>query len=772
MKTIPKTLVALVLLAFTSTAGAQIARRPLPEVDVFLGADADGNTTPGAQVPFGFVVLQPDTERPSTSGYRSADRIIGFSHTHVSGTGGASKYGNFRVSPEVDAHEIPVAQAKSNEVAWPGYYAVTTGEGQQAIRAELTASRLVGFHRYTFPRSSHAYLVIDVSSAVVNWWGTPQRPVRCEAQAGDAGHITGTCTFRGGWNAGEYTLYFATAFNEPVKASGVCSGTDLGRYGCDSKQVKTGEEWKAAWAWAEFDASTTPTVEMKLAVSFLGYNKAEQNLREVASWDFDYARLEAEKQWTDALAKIDVEGGTPEQRNIFYSSLYRAHVMPHDLTGENAWWRSDEPHYEDFYTLWDTFRTLHPLLTVIQPERQRDMVRSLVDTYRHTGWLPDARIAGSNGLTQGGSNGDVLIADAIVKGLKGIDYETAYQALLKDANTDSPDHITVGREKMSVYSKLGYMPLEQDRSGSRTMEYAYDDFAISQVASALGKSADVAEYRRRSLFWKNLWDSETQSIRPRSADGTWMKDFKRTAEFFRWSEPFYEGTPWQYSTYVPHDVQGLINRLGGDAAFVSWLDEFFNGGNYNPGNEPDLLAPWLYVHAGRPDRTQEVVRGLLRKHYKTGRAGLPGNDDAGTMTSWYVWTSLGLYPNAGQNYYYIGAPSFSKARINTGDGREFTIEAVNVSDTNRYIQSAALNGQPLTRAFLCHSELVRGGSLVLQMGPSPSNWGTKERPPLLTYALVPAVTDAAGHGRVSAVDAHPPRKHDVSIAIAFRVAGE
>jgi predicted alpha-1,2-mannosidase len=729
MKNILRTFSALVLIAtLLGTAAAQTAARPFPAVDVFLGADGDGNTTPGAQVPFGFVVLQPDMERPSTSGYRSEDRIIGFSHTHVSGTGGASKYGNFRVTPELEFHQIPVAQTKSDEDASPGYYAVTIGAGGQAIRTELTASRLAGFHRYTFPHTTQAYLVIDVSSAVVNWWGTAQRPLHCEAQSGEGGHITGMCEFRGGWNPGKYTLYFAADFNRPVKASGVCSGTDLSRHGCNSKQVKTEEEWKAVWAWAEFDTSATPTVEMKLAVSFLGYDKAEQNLREFASWDFDRARLEAEKQWTDALSKIEVEGGTPEQRNIFYSSLYRVHVMPHDLTGENAWWQSSEPHYEDFYTLWDTFRTLHPLLTVIQPERQRDIVRSLIDTYRYTGWLPDARIAGANGLTQGGSNGDVVIADAIVKGFKGIDYETAYQALLKDANTDSPDHIMAGREKMSVYNKLGYMPLTQDRSGSRTMEYAYDDFAIAQVARALGKTADVAEYTRRSLFWTNLWDSDNKSIHPRWADGTWMKDFKRTAEFYRWSDPFYEGTPWQYSTYIPHDVQGLINRIGGDAGFVNWLDDFFNGGNYNPGNEPDLLAPWLYIHAGRPDRTQKVVRELLRKYYKSGRAGLPGNDDAGTMTSWYVWASLGLYPNAGQNYYYIGSPLFRKSTIHTGAGSEFTIETIDASDTNCCIQSATLNGHPLTRAFLYHSELVHGGKLVLQMGASFSGWATKERP--------------------------------------------
>jgi predicted alpha-1,2-mannosidase len=725
-----RTAICILLLALTEGLFAQASEGPpvFKEADVFLGVDADGNTTPGAQVPFGFIVLQPDTERPSTSGYRSAERIIGFSHTHVSGTGGASKYGNFRVTPMTGSLELPVAEVKSDEVAWPGYYAVTLRQGEHAIRSELTATRLVGFHRYTFPRTKSAHLVMEVSSVILNWWGMPQRPLSCDARAEQDGHLRGRCRWRGGWNPSEYQLYFAAEFDHVPTAVGACVGSSLVPRRCTTKDIQTQQEWQPAWAWASFDTSDQPIVQMKVAVSFIGYEKAQQSLREVADWNFDRARQNAERLWTDALATINVEGGTPEQRNVFYSSLYRVHVMPHELTGENVWWQSSEPHYEDYYTLWDTFRTLHPLLTLIQRERQRDMVRSMIDTYRHTGWMPDSRIAGANGLTQGGSNGDVLIADAIVKGLDGIDYKTAYEALIKNAETDSPDHIFYGREKMSVYKTLGYMPLEQERSGSRTMEYAYDDFAIAQVAHALGKLEDAKEYTRRSLFWANLWDTKTQSVRPRHSDGRWMEPFDRTAVTYPWSAPFYEGNPWQYSTYVPHDVQGLINRLGGDEAFTQWLDEFFKSGNYNPGNEPDLLAPWFYIHAGHPERTQATVRNLLAKYYKVGREGLPGNDDAGAMTSWFIWSALGIYPNAGQNYYYIGSPIFSRSTISLGAGKSFVIEARNAGAQNRYIQAAMLNGKALDRAFLQHSELISGGTLVLTLGPEPSTWGRSDRP--------------------------------------------
>lgn len=721
---------AITIIAASFLCSSGPAKQPVPpakmhDVDVFLGADGGGHTTPGAQVPFGFVSLQPDTEHPNSSGYRSGERVIGFSSTHVSGTGGSSKYGNFCVTPSIGTLGKPSSQVGSDEEAWPGYYAVTLDSRQGRIRAELTASRLVGFQRYTFPRDRTARLMIDVSSVIVNSGGTPQEPVACMAKTRSDGLLSGTCKFRGGWNPGEYQLYFAAQFDSRPTSISVGREIDVSN---PLNEVHTDKRGEKVWAWASFDTRKHAVIQMKLAVSFISIDKAEANLHEVATLDFDRALRRAERQWAVALGRIQIKGGSAAQRALFSSALYRAQVMPHDLSGENTWWRSSEPHYEDYYTLWDTFRTQDPLLTVIQPNRERDMVRSLVDTYRHTGWIPDARIAGSNGLTQGGSNGDVLIADAIVKGVRGIDYQTAYQALVKDADTDSPDPILYGREKVSTYKRLGYLPLSVGRSGSRTMEYAYDDFAIAEVAKALGRPDAAAEFRRRSLFWTNLWDAPSQSVRPRYADGRWLTPFDRKLTTKSWDSPFYEGSPWQYSTYVPHDVQGLINRTGGDAAFVSWLDQFFTGNGYDPGNEPDMLAAWLYIHAGRPDRSQAMVRQLLDKYFKPGRAGLPGNDDAGAMTSWYVWAAMGLYPNAGQAYYYIGAPVFTKVRIKAGRCRFFTIEARRPSPINLYIQSARLNGHPLDRAWLKHSELMAGGILDLQMGPQPSTWGNHARP--------------------------------------------
>jgi predicted alpha-1,2-mannosidase len=724
---------------------------PRPEpltsfVDPFVGVDRDGNTVPGAAVPFGFAHPSPDVVpnpafRFDTSGYESDKPIIGFSQTHVSGTGGESKYGNFRVTPEVGEVRLDgFASGKDRERAEPGYYTVhLTGPD---VTAELTTTRMVAVHRYTFPPTRQAQLLIDTGAVIFTGGGEGrrQRPIATTTRVVGPDRIEGSGNFIGGWNPSPYTLHFSAQFSRPFAAHGMWRGDRL----FEGADTVTGEQTTAG-AYATFDTREERTVEVKIGLSFISPAQARANIdRETAGAGFDVIRRRASEQWEAALSKLRVEGGTAEERGIFYTGLYRTHYMPHDLSGENAWWTSSEPHYEDYYALWDTFRTVHPLLTLIQPERQRDMVRSLVDTYRHTGWMPDARIAGANGMNQGGSNADCLIADAFVKGLRSIDYETAYRAMVKNAETDSPRPAYEGRE-LGDYVQRGYLSMRYERSASRTVEYAFNDFCIAQVARGLGKAADARRFLGRSGNWANLWDSETLSIRPRLESGAWMEPFDKTRLYmlegprFTWmSAPYYEGSAYQYSTYVPHDAAGLMARVGGPEAFVRWLDAFFGEGGgpalrpeglYTQGNEPDLLAPFLYIHAGRPDRTQSRVREIMRREYRTGRAGLPGNDDGGTMSSWYVWNAIGLYPNAGQDFYYVGSPIFTRAVIELGRGRQFEITAANTSADNKYVQAATLNGVPLERAWLRHAELARGGKLVLTMGPQPSSWGQSSPPP-------------------------------------------
>jgi predicted alpha-1,2-mannosidase len=722
------------LLLVASPSGA----RPEPPAELaspFFGVDGGGNTVPGASVPFGFVSLSPDTSRGSTSGYDSSGLILGFSHTHVSGTGGAGKYGNFRVTPAIGEDAWGnLAFPKAGEEASPGYYAVTLGRAGKQIRAELTASRLAGFHRYRFSPTSAARIVIDASATIPLGGGGP----RCsggEVQVIDDRHIAGSMTFVGGWGREHpYTLHFFAEFDRPALEVGRWHSSRGSFARTSGTGVSTGGDTRASLdnrlgAFATFDTRRDPVVQLKLGVSFVSIAQARQNLEgELPGWSFEQARAKARQQWSEALGKVEVDGGTKEQRRIFYSALYRSELMPHNLTGENVWWKSDEPHYEDFYTIWDTFRTLNPLLTLIEPERERGIVRSLLDTYRHDGWLPDARIAGETGPSQGGSNGDVLVADAIVKGLGGFDEKLAMDALLKDGDEQSDDPLNHGRE-LKDYVSLGYMSLSQTRSASRTLEYAFDDYAIASAAAKLGRGDIEKRYAARSQNWVNLWHGELKCIRPRYADGRWLENFDcgyeypdATSEW--WDAPFYEGSSRQYSTFVPHDVAGLIRRVGGRAAFVEWLDSFFNEGAYNHGNEPDILAPWLYIHAGRPDRTAERVRAIMATQYRDGRGGLPGNDDAGTLSSWYVWAAMGLFPNAGQPFYYIGSPVFARTVIHLEHGRSFVVEAPNTSAANLYVQGAELNGRKIDRAWLTHEEVARGGKLVLQLGPRPSVWGT------------------------------------------------
>lgn len=702
---------------------SQVPESLVDYVDPFIGVGDGGNTVPGAGIPFGFVRLSPDTANPSTAGYNPAEEILGFSHTHVSGTGGASKYGNFLVMPQAGELRIEDRGSdKNHETSTPGYYGVLLL--RDGIRAELTATRLAGMHRYTFSSRGQAHVLIDVGSVIrpeleARPWS--QRPVLCTVRFTAANRVEGTGHFTGGWNPSPYTLHFSAEFDRPFTASGVW------RDGKIQRGLSTAEG-RHVVAFAGFDTNKGSQVQLKLGVSFVSIEKAQANReQEIPHWDFDTVRRQARQAWEEVLARIRVDGGTIGQRAIFYTALYHSHFMPHDLAGENAWWRSQEPHYEDFYCLWDTFRTLHPLLTLIQSERQRDMVRSLVDTYKHTGWMPDARIAGANGMTQGGSNSDVLIADALSKGLSGIDYEVAYEAMIKNAEVDSPRPLHEGRE-VAEYKRRGYLSLKYNRSVSRTMEYAYNDFCLAQVAKALGHTEKHRQYVERSRNWMNLWDPEMRSVRPRYPDGRWLEPFSSThnypdEQYNYWEAPFYEGNGWQYSLFVPHDVRQLIVLVGGQQPFVDWLDEFFDQGIDNHANEPGFLAPFLYIHAGRPDRTAERVRHILATRYSTGPNGLPGNDDAGAMSSWYVWGAMGLYPNAGQPFYYIGSPLFRRSEVDLGNGKRFVIEAPETSEANRYVQHATLNGERLPRAWLLHSEVAQGGRLVLRMGPRPSAWG-------------------------------------------------
>jgi predicted alpha-1,2-mannosidase len=694
------------------------------EADPMVGTGSPGNTYPGAHLPFGFAAPSPDTDHPTSAGYSPTGRIVGFSQTHVSGTGGDSRYGNFRVTPVTGERRADrLAADRGAETASPGYYAVElTGP---RVLAELTATRRVGLHRYTFHTARVGHLVLEASSVVADY---AQTPVRSDLRIVGDQDLEGSVTVTGGWGdrGSSYTLYLAARLDRPVRDYATFVGDQLA--GAGFREVRGGPNQRTG-AVLTVDTSVLPVVELRLALSFVSVARARATLAaEVGEATFDQVRRAARAAWRDALATVRVDGGSAGQRAAFYSALYHCQLMPHDLTGENAWWRSSAAHYEDFYTLWDTSHALHPLLTLIQPKRQAAMVQSLIETYRHTGWLPDARIAGSNAYIQGGTNGDVLVADALAKGLPGIDYRAGYAALRRDGEQNSPDPRVVGRD-LGNYLRLGYLPLDHsrptdvhgDRSASRTLEYALQDHCIALVAEHYGQRDVAAGYRRRAANWTNLWDPGTQAIRPRYSDGRWFSPFDPAKTT---SGHFYEGSGYQYAVYPRHDTQGIVARLGGDAGAVRWLDALFDTGRYDPGNEPDLHAPYLYLAAGRPDRAADRLRTLLAA-YRATPTGLPGNDDAGALSAWYVWGALGLYPNAGQDWYYLGSPLFEQASVGG-----LRIVARGTSERNRHVRAAKLNGRQLDRAWLHHRELR--GTLELEMGSTPSGWGQQQRPPSLT----------------------------------------
>ena len=725
-------------------------RTALDYVDPLIGSLGGGNTTPGAQVPFGFVSFGPDTASFDfsgfTNGYNPAAEMMGFSYTHESGTGGESKYGNFRVTPTVGTlSPRNLIFPWKDERAEPGYYAVTLGRPGAQVRTELTASRLVGYSRYTFPANTKANLLLDISSRIrMRSSGSSVPSTRQAATDGavtitDPRHAEGFISIAGGWNPSPYTLYFAAEFSRDAVESGIWDQDRAypGRNHAQRYRPDTphhGELPQPVWRLLHLRHHAAVVVEMRLAVSFVSVAQARQTLAAENGVGFDEVRRQARKQWADVLAKIDIEGGTEKQRSIFYTALYRSHVMPHDLTGENVWWKSDAPHYEDFYTLWDTFRTLHPLFTLIEPERQTAMVQSLLDTYIHTGWLPDARIAGANGMTQGGSNGDVLLADALVKHLPGINTQLAYAAVRKNATDGvSDDRSWYEGRQLYDWNRLGFMSLTYQRSATRTLEYAADDYSVATIAHLLGKDEDAQRFLKSSSNWRNLWDPNLRCIHPRYPDGNFLENFEcdhlyPDSLLLWWDAPFYEGSSTQYSTYVPQNFYALIDSLGGKEEATRWFDRLFDQQLYTQGNEPDLLAAYTYIYMGRQDRTAERVQAILAKQYHTGRAGLPGNDDAGTMSSWFVWSSIGLYPLAGQPIYFIGSPIFTNTTIHLATGQTFSIRATNTSASAKYVQSAELNGKPLHRAWLTHAEVAGGGELALRMGATPAHWDT-ELPP-------------------------------------------
>lgn len=718
-------------------------------VDPRIGSEGLGRVFIGPSCPFGMVKPSPDcTPSPNSGWLPMPERVDGFAQVHVSGTGGGPKYGNILVTPfcgELD--KIKHFDYREYEDIRLGYY--DTRFKQSGIRSEITTAEKASYYRFTYPAGKEMSLAIDagffLGESPVPDTREAQQFVGSEIQILSDTEVCGYSRIRGGWNNGRaYTVYFYAQTDRPFSKSATWKGdvisADRAQY--DSYQ-KTG-------ALLNF-GNNGGTLQLKVGISFLSCLKARENAHnEITEWSFEKVHSELLYKWEALLSKIEINADAPEEyKRMFYTGLYHTMLMPVDRTGENPLWNDPEPYYDDFYAIWDTYRTSSPLITIIDPKREVDIVRSLINIYKRDGYMPDARSGNCNGRTQGGSNAEIVIADAFIKGLKGIDYELGLKAMLKDATADpGAYHEAEGRGGLREYLQLGYVPWGIDRAGNRTVEYSYCDYAIAIVAKGLGKEELYKKYMKQSGNWKNLWRDDYEHsgargfIMPRNAKGEWLDSipfghskimqpkYVYTPLTFEgpwytpwWSMFFYEASSWEYSLSIPHDVPGLMEKCGGSEAFEQRLDTFFIKSYYNVNNEPSFLTPCLYHWLGKPWKSSERIHEIIENNYNDGPVGLPGNDDSGAMSSWLAFHMMGLYPNAGQDYYLINSPLLKSVTIHLANGKDLIIRAEGLSKKNRYIQSVTLDGKEYPYSTLKHKDLEKGGEMVLKMGKKPSEWG-------------------------------------------------
>ncbi|MCB9397808.1 MAG: glycoside hydrolase family 92 protein [Acidobacteria bacterium] len=701
-------------------------KTPLNAVNPMIGTGGHGHTYPGVSLPFGMVQLSPDTRLEGwdgCSGYHYDDAVIyGFSHTHLSGTGVAD-YCDVLLMPGQGAIQLESGfpdQTDSGyasrfsheqEHASPGYYRVLLADPQ--IQVELTATRRAALHRYTFLQDGPAHVVLDLVHR------DPLLDVDWEQV--DAQTIRGKRISRA-WAQEQY-IYFYLQFSQPITT-------------VKTQSVVIGTQAKPAKAAFWFDLPKGGILLVKLGLSAVDPDGAKANLDlEIPDWNFEAVRQAAESEWSNRLSKIQVQGGTSDQRAIFYSALYHSLLNPNLYSDVDGRYRgmdlkihpSDGKDHYTVFSLWDTFRTTHPLLTLIEPEHTQALIQSLLADYQDGGILPIWPLAGNYTHCMIGYHAIPVIVDAYQKGLRGFDAELAYTAMKHSALQD--------RLGLDAMKNQGFIPADHEHeSVSKTLEYAYDDWCIAQMAKALGQDADYRLFLARAQAYKNLFDPQTSFMRPKM-NSAWLEPFDPAEVNFH----FTEANSWQYSFFVPQDVAGLVALHGGPDRFEAKLDELFETeqklsgrdqvditgliGQYAHGNEPSHHMAYLYNYIGKPEKTQARVAFIRDTMYHNQPDGLSGNEDCGQMSSWYVMSALGFYPvTPGSPSYVLGSPLFEKATIQVGSSKLFEIEAHGAGSQNPFIQSVALNGQPYKKAYLTHADLVKGGKIVFEMGPQPTRW--------------------------------------------------
>ena len=728
-------LISIVCLLFLFSVHAFAQQDLTRHVNPFIGTAGHGHTFPGAIVPFGMVQLSPDTRLTGwdgCSGYHYSDSIIyGFSHTHLSGTG-ISDYGDILLMPTVGdlfLDALKDGQTEKgyasrfqhrNETASPGFYSVRLDD--ENILVELTTTARVGMHRYTFPLTRKANIVLDLS----------HRDKVIDAEFRLVGNTRVVGWRRSEAWAKDQIVFFALEFSQPFAMSALRGTTKVNE---ESTQFN-GRNLKAVFT---FDAGSGKPVLVKVGISSVDIDGALQNLNaELNHWNFDKVRSDAAATWNAELNKIGVTGGTNAQLTNFYTGLYHAMTAPNLFMDVDRRYRGRDfktHEAESFsnytvFSLWDTFRAAHPLYAIIDQKRTRDFIKTFLAQYEQGGRLPVWELAANETDTMIGYHAVSVIADAAAKGIDGFDLQKAFAAMKHSA--EFREHRGLG-----PYIDKGFIAMEEEReSVSKVLEYAYDDWCIAEVARMLGKTSDYQRYSARAQSYKNVFDPVSGFMRPRS-NGNWLEPFDPREVTFG----FTEANSWQYTFFVPHDVNGLVQLLGGRQKFAAKLDQLFSAdtrttgreqvditgmiGQYAHGNEPSHHMAYLYNYVGQPWKTQSRVRQIMAQFYRPEPDGLIGTEDCGQMSAWYVLSAAGFYPvTPGTTVYAIGSPLFPVVRFNFENGKSFIVRSRAGSDRNIYIQSATLNGKPYDKSFLLHRDLMNGGELVFQMGPRPNlKWG-------------------------------------------------
>ncbi|MEO5715471.1 MAG: GH92 family glycosyl hydrolase [Luteolibacter sp.] len=737
-KTIPKAcLTAIVLMAAGQLECRSEVKADLTRyVNPFVGTSGTGHTFPGATTPMGMVQLSPETNNfgwEYSSGYHFNDStLIGFAHTHLSGTGWMD-LGDVLMLPysgDPERSEYRAVMDKKSEKAEPGYYAVALPE--EGIRVELSATEHCGVHRYTFLKGGQSNILLDIQSGLVaeqKLLGTHVLESQVTRENGRT--ISGYARSKQ-WV--EKKLFFVIELSKPAGKSQFLDGATERRLSLS------------------FDTTAGEVIEARVAISTVSVEGAKRNLNECGNVEFEKVRTAARQKWNDCLSKVAIEGDE-EQKFNFYTSMYHLFVQPNNIADVDGRYRGpdDKIHqsatksYFSTLSIWDTYRAAHPLYTILAPEKDGEIVDSMLAHFDATGMLPIWTLWGQDNFCMIGNHAVTIVADAYFKGILSKDKaEKAYAAIKQSLTKNSWE-----KYDWSIYDQYGYLPadLVKTESVSRTLESTTDDWCAARMAKALGKDDDYLFFSKRAGFYKNLYDPSSGLMRPKNSDGSWLEPFD-PLEFSTGGGKvghYTEGNAWQYSWHVQHDINGLIGLAGGKSQFRSKLDTLFSMestvrgegsvadisgmiGQYVHGNEPSHHVAYLYNYADTPWKTQELIPQILKSQYRNAPDGLCGNDDCGQMSAWYIFSTLGFYPvNPASGVFDIGVPSFASASIKL-NGKSFDIKAHGLSPTNKYIKSVKLNGKPLAGYQISYAEIMQGGLLEFEMTGSQENLTSEVRP--------------------------------------------